>query len=263
MKNFKKNISLTAFFTLLISSNTFAMDKKEDNEPKKKKTSKTKRFQNWVATAGNIILGKEPAPQEKILALQETSFVNLPADMQFKIINALQTTADSSSFMQVAQALSTLARTNKQLNNLINNPNFCLKLIKYYARMFEANDATICSLLRIQAAKTRLAIQNSLINDICTNKDPDQMRFRELVALGIDPYFTDALGGYTPAEECIINYNITGLGLLLSIGVDPEFVGQNGMYLYDLAASRPNRDLARKMMQVLDDAIQKKHALKN
>lgn len=238
------------------------MDRPEDSKPKKKKTSKTKRFQDWVAKAGNIILGKEPAPQENIPALQGTSFVDLPADMQFKIADALRTTSNASSFMQVSAALSTLARINKQLNALINDSTFCLTLIKHYARMFETNDSNIGSLLRTQGAKTRLAIQNSLINDICTNDNPDTLRFKELAALGFDPYFTDVFG-YTPAEQCILHYNVDGLAMLLSIGVDPEFAGKNGISLFDLAASGLNRDLARKVMQVLDDAITKKHALEN
>jgi len=250
-----------AYALLITSVDTQAMDKLKDNKPKKTKPSKTQRLHNWVVSAGNIILGKTPVQSlEKgdSLALEKTSFAQLPAEIQFNIIDALRTTSEKNSLNQVAKALRRLALINKELHNLINNPQFCLNVIKHYARIFETNDAIICAQLSIPATKTRLAIQDALINDICTNDNPDTLRFKELMGLGFDPYFTDSLGD-TPAEICIRNYNLRGLEMLLSIGVDPEFVGKNGMRLYDLASSRPNRKFAREMAEVLDRAIDEKH----
>jgi hypothetical protein len=245
---------------LLIGSCALSMDKPKDKKPKQKKST-TRRIRTWIETAGNIMLGREPVQAIQEPAIQ-TSFAILPADIQFTIVDNLRTTSEAASFRQIAKALSTLERTEKHLYKLINDPTFCLRLIKYYAKMFNAHDTMICSFLNTQAAKTRLAIQDSFIREICTNNNPDTLRFRELVALGFDSYFTD-LNGNTPIELCIRHYNTEGLKMLLSIGVNPEFVGNNEMTLYDLAASRSNRELATPMTQLLNDAIQKKHNLNN
>lgn len=244
---------------LTISAIVQPMDK-----PKKKKPSKTKLVANWVRTAGNIILGN--APVEKIqqpeqgnpLAMQEAPFAKLPAEIRFTIIDNLRTAVDAKSLMQVANAIKTLSHTNKQLNNMFNEPNFCLALIKHYAKVFETNDTMTCALLRTSGTKKRLFIQNTLIKDICENTNPDRSQFEKLITLGFDPYFTD-VNDDTPAELCIRNYNLAGLEMLLNAGVDPEFIGKNGISLYDLAANRPNRKLALPMIELLDLAIYNKN----
>ena len=262
----KKIISYFFAYTLLTASLTIqSMDTSETSKPKNKKPSKAKRLQNWVATAGNIILGKTP-PQEmeqftpkKTLTMEETPFGKLPTEIQSVIIDALKTTSEAKNLTQAMQAIKTLASTSQQLNKIINDPTFCLNLIKRYAKAFEINDATVCNMLSTQGAKTRLTIQYSLINDICTNFTPNSiLLFDELIAEGIDPYFTDFYDN-TPAELCIQNYNVKGLIMLLALGVDPEFVGKNGMSLYDLAASRPNREHAHSMLRALNRAIDEKY----
>lgn len=236
----------TAVF-LLTSMTAQSMDKKP---------SKTKRMKNIMRTASNIILGRQIEQNNPIV--YDLSLSGFPADIQRTIMNHLTTISETNSLTDVAKALRALTQVNKEFNALINNPIFFSTLMKRYAKIFKKTDSDICNIIKTQAAKTRLAIQASFENDICINPDADNSRFQTLVNSGFDPYFTNH-NNDTPAEICIRNYNVNGLKMLLDFGVDPEFIGNNGISLYDLASSRPSFELKSPMVELLNEAIDNKN----
>jgi hypothetical protein len=65
----------------------------------------------------------------------------------------------ASTLETAANAINSLANVNKQLSTLINNPTFCLTLIKRLALRFDCSHETATIVLQTQEAKNRLKIQ--------------------------------------------------------------------------------------------------------
>jgi hypothetical protein len=189
----KKISSLVALFVL---TTTFNSHKTYTMAPEQSKNL------SWVALAGGVILGGVIAYKKFLSHIHEqtTEFSNLPLEIQYLIIDLLAKDSTATSLEEAAQTINSLAQVNHDLNNLINNSHFCLRIIKHLAKQFDCSDTTAAKTLKTKEAKERLKLQKLL--DIChhvSTKDQANAQVKELIKAGIDISFsvklnTDAIG---------------------------------------------------------------------
>jgi hypothetical protein len=117
----------------------------------------------WVAAVGAILLGASTI--RDLLQTPETSpfsFTELSEDMQNEIITLLSLNTTADTLEDAAYTIRALSRVNKKLNQKINNPAFCLQLIKSLSEKFECSNMDACKALQTKAAKERETLQNRL-----------------------------------------------------------------------------------------------------
>ena len=125
--------------------------------------------------------GQEPFP-----------FSELSPEMQMYVIKLIARTMQASSLAEAAQEINSLARTNHELMGIINDPLFCLKIIKKLSKRFNVDDADAAKALATKEAKRRFAIQQSFIN-LCMSPESFeiiQSQLELLLAQGLDLEFT-------------------------------------------------------------------------
>ncbi len=165
MKISKKLLAVGLF--LAIAGTAQAMDQKP---------SWKKRAQ-WVTAVGEVALGLKPVsilmakkstkPSEfsmDLPTLEPKEFTDLPKDMQNQIIGILLAGQNASSLEEASQTINSLARINKELNALINDPTFCLQTIKHLAKKFDLDELKVTKKLYIDQAKKINAIYYGLVN---------------------------------------------------------------------------------------------------
>jgi len=214
----------------------------------------------WAAIAGNIILGKAPIEYVNQLISPDQEFNKLLPETRRNLITALSTSSNTTSLKQASDAINSLIQNSPYLDNVINDSDFCFSLIKYYSKRFNTNDETVCKALNTPCTLNRLAFQDSFMRDICINHQPSTSTLKTYSLSGIDLYFTDS-NNQTPAELCISLNNSEGLKMLLREGFDPEYVGLDGLSLYNQAVSltsMPQTSDVRTIIRVLDLAIEEK-----
>jgi hypothetical protein len=124
---------------------------------------------------GDIIL--DNANLNTLLLEPPFEFTELPKDMQNLIIQLLTLETTATSLKTAAYTINSLAQVNKELNNLINNPEFCLQIIKHLAQKFDCTDQEATASLQTPEAKRRLQIQNQL-KLFCENTSPVKIFFK-------------------------------------------------------------------------------------
>jgi hypothetical protein len=243
----KKN-NLSFFFLLtIIGCNTWSMDEKP-----------VKKIRRWVNFVGAILLGEIPVRQLTIPeTAHESGFSSLPHEIQKQIIMLLTTNAGAESLEGAAKAINSLAQVNKQLNSLINDPIFCLHLIKYLSYNFQWNNETACLMLHTQEAKRRLSLQNEL-KELCSSSDPSPEKIDNLIAQGVDINFTYQ-GEWSPLMYSTANNNTLMIKTLLNAGVDPESISKHGLTPLLLATQLGG---APETIFIIKNAIKQKHAKK-
>lgn len=183
-KGFFMNISKKSniFITLLLIALTFNTYSMENQDPKKT---------GWVALAGGVLVGgvvayrqflsyvqAEPIPTEQTGPINPFNFLELPQDVQKIIIALLAENSAATSLQAAAQTINSLAQTDKYLHQLINDPQFCLKLIKHLAETFDCSDEIAAKALQTQEAKHRLNMQKQF-ETLFLKKDFGQTEFDE------------------------------------------------------------------------------------
>src|SRR5579872_4024263 len=98
----------------------------------------------WVVLAGAAILGGYTAYQQFLSYIhgeptEPFSFTDLPQDIQQTIISLLTINSTAKTLQEAAQTINALAKTNKYLNELINDPKFCLQIIKHLSKQFDCS----------------------------------------------------------------------------------------------------------------------------
>src|SRR5947207_2144726 len=125
-----KMIKRTSLFcALLLLTATFNPHKTHTMEPT-----------TWVALAGATILGGYAAYKQFLSYIHsqpKDPFTSLLPEIQQEIIGLLATTSTAQTLEEAARNISNLALVNTQLNAFINNPQFCLKIIKHLAETFD------------------------------------------------------------------------------------------------------------------------------
>src|SRR5579862_179235 len=246
MKIIKKTNLLYALLLFTAMFNTHKTHTMEPIEPRKL---------GWVALAGATILGgyvayrqflsyiHEEQEQPITYATQEPiepfPFIELPEDVQNTIINLLTINVSAKTLKEAAQTINTLAQVNKELNTLINNPDFCLKIIKSLSQKFNCSDAQAAARLKTQEAQNRLSIQKKF-SDMCLLYTFDEQKFNllyEKYKEYVDLNFTSSfmlhdLGGNvitgTLLMQAASRDNCSVIQILLNYGADITKTNLNG-----------------------------------
>ncbi|HEX4069500.1 MAG TPA: ankyrin repeat domain-containing protein [Candidatus Babeliales bacterium] len=117
----------------------------------------------WLAYAGSTLLNGYTGFKQFLTNITTTNstfpFGNLPTDVQTEIIQLLASSCTDKTLEESTQTINALARTNKYLNNLINDPQFNLELIKSRAKQFNVADMKVARELHTKASKKQLKIQ--------------------------------------------------------------------------------------------------------
>lgn len=228
MKTITKNTALITFLLFTTSFNTWSMNE---------------RPSNWLLITGGVLLGAATVKmlwQEPNLLLQPSEllepsepiqpfpFTELPKEIQDQIIELLSIYTTATSLKDAARTINALAQVNKKLNQKINTPVFCLKLIKHLAMKFECSDEEVADILQTQEAKRRLTLQDELYEICSTPADtminPNLPSIKILCDEGVDLNFTYATKKpklvYTPLMLTILTKNTHIMDTLLNIGKD-------------------------------------------
>ncbi len=152
------------FYALLLLSTTFNTHKTHAMEPEDVKKV------GWVALAGAAIVGGYAAYQQFLSYIHTEpeqpidpfNFTGLPKDVQNTIISLLTINTSAKTLQEAAQAINRLAQVNKELNTLINDPQFCLQIIKQLSQKFNCSNITATQTLQTKEAKNRLKLQKDL-----------------------------------------------------------------------------------------------------
>jgi ankyrin repeat protein len=191
MMSDKKKIFFITFILLSIG-NILSMEPVE----KKPKKSKTRRVQTFMSTLGHNIVGvfSGQNPQQRNLAIQELqqspSFFNdLPEDTRNHIVALLIQGATAETLEVAARTINALAQVNHQFNELFNNHDYCLKIIKNLSQRFNLPNFTVCSALQTQQARIQLKLQTDFLK-MCQHARPQEITFTTLCSKGLDIEFT-------------------------------------------------------------------------
>jgi hypothetical protein len=112
----------------------------------------------WVDIVGLIL--NDNAPMK--LLLTNFKFNELFPELRKQIIFSLSSYTTAKSLKEAAFTINSLAQVDKEINQLINDPQFCLKNIKYLAQKFKKSDETVANILQTKAAKERSVLQKNL-----------------------------------------------------------------------------------------------------
>jgi len=152
-----------------------------------------RRALDYVNFVGRIILGD--LPQKNISELShQTEFMNLPKEMQHYIIGLLITISSADNIDEATEAIRALTRVNHALHDLINEPKFCLKLIKSLAKKLDIADEEAAKKLQILEAQRRLKLQQEFLKSIYSlkNKTNEEVEntLNDFIKRGADVNFT-------------------------------------------------------------------------
>jgi len=180
----KKNNSFLLLLTLCVIFNAHSMDR-------------DKFLAGWATLVGSVILGTAVLKQLWQTPPLEPSapfaFSGLPQDMQNKIIEFLSIYSTAESLSGATRMINSLAQVNTELNAKINDPAFCLQIIKHLSRKFNCSDMDVCLALQTHAAKQLLVLQQQLYN-LCTNTEMSlydlQEHLIDICVKGVDLEFT-------------------------------------------------------------------------
>ena len=260
MKTIKKTNAFIAALLFTTTFNTYSMK----NKP---------IFPTWATIVGSVLLG---AVAIKMLWQSEPSepfeFITLPPEMQDRIIQLLSLNTTASTFKEAAFTINSLAQVNHELNELINDPQCCLKLIKSLAKKFNCSHEKVCQTLQTKEAKRLWEVQSILYDLLVTTFDesgffplPKPLHIKgfniELLCnLGADLEFIydGPIEEVTPLMLASINevesYNISSL---LAKGANINTTNKNGKTALMLAAQSRNFDAINRLCKSITLDINK------
>ena len=258
MKIIKKTNSIIALVLLATTFNSYSMKRPISPHQEKKQILGQAQLPSgeWVDIVGLVLSNDAPMK----LLLTNFDFTQLPKDIQHEIIYLLSIETTATSLDSAAITINSLAQVNKELNELINDPKFCLKIIKHLAQKFECSDMKAAKALKTKEAKRRFELQDKLY-DLCTN-DTSLTEitpyFELLRQQGIDlnfTYFSEFCNGATPlilvvTEDYEDNYTQSELiKFLIMQGADINATNNDG----DTVLMHAARLLKEKIIKLLTE----------
>ena len=201
----------------------------------------------WVDIVGLIL--NQNAPMK--LLLTNFKFNELFPELRKHIIFFLSSYTNAKSLKKAAFTINSLAQVDKEINQLINDPHFCLKNIKYLAQKFKQSDEKVAKILQTKAAKERSALQNKLYYLMLKVEQQSQELIDTLNLLceqGIDLNYiynipddiwtTEDIPcpGMTALMTAVENNNLTHLKALLAKGANINGTNQCGRTALMIAA---------------------------
>jgi len=136
----------------------------------------------WVGTVGAILL--DEAHIKDLL-----QFTDLPPEILERIIYLLSANEGAQFLEEAAKDINSLALVNKDLNEFINHPSFCLHLIKHISQKFHCTDEEVAVSLQTKEAQRRFELQSKLFEE-CVIKEFNIEILEELLKEGADINFT-------------------------------------------------------------------------
>lgn len=223
----KRSHCITLLF-ITFALNTHAMAP-EDNNPNK----------TWISFAADVILYSADAYREFLSYIHsaptptvqtpKSRFELLPKEMQQTIIFSLSERTKATTLKDAAHAISTLARVNQHLNQLINDPAFCLQIIKQLAQQFDCSDETAAAALQTQEAKKRLKLQKQCEELFIADKFNEKL-FNQL-------YKQNTYIDLNEQRKHYIDLNFT-----YSYSKDSKLDTQNTLLIIAVGGTRSNKD---------------------
>ena len=215
MKMTKKFSSLTALLLLATTFNAHSMKRKLSSEELK-------------GVIGQVLVGDAPIKE----LLNNFDFKELPPEMQYTFIQLLSSDIAATSLKEAADTITSLSLADKELNELINEPQFCLRLIKNLAYKFNLADDEVIEAFHIPEAQRRLEVQNKFYT-ICY--ELFQGKIIDFNTEGIDVDFTyEAWDGYTALMMAAIKNNCPMIQLLLKNGANinkADYIGNPALMI--------------------------------
>ena len=114
----------------------------------------------WASVVGSILLGAStlrdllPSTHKQVLT-ESSNFIQLPKEIRNEIIKLVSLNNTAPSLEYAAKTINALSLVNKDLNETINDPIFCLKLIKHLSIKFDRANMDVCKILPKRAAHDR------------------------------------------------------------------------------------------------------------
>lgn len=202
--------------------------KKTSLEKIEKKKKENLHIPKWARDAGNFLLGRSPE-SNLITIATESPFKNFQKDIQHKILDLLQQARVAQNLPNTTRILNTLAQTDKSLNHLINDPNYCLQTIKYLSEKFNCSNYHAGIYLQTKQAKEQSRIQKQLL-DLCQEKNPNEWLFVLLCNQGADLYFTYSYKNKTLTPLMIaMENNSNMIHYLIDVGVSVNHASKDGL----------------------------------
>lgn len=163
----KKFASLMTLTLLAATFNGYGMKRILEIDPQTKPVFAQAQLPTgeWVDIVGLIL--NQNAPMR--LLLENFYFKELPEDVQAHIIQLLSLSTTATTLQEAAYTIKSLSLTDKRLNELINNPHFCLQLIKNLAHRFKCSDFQAATTLNTPEAQQRLLLQKLFLNAVDQN----------------------------------------------------------------------------------------------
>ncbi|HEX4068527.1 MAG TPA: ankyrin repeat domain-containing protein [Candidatus Babeliales bacterium] len=252
----KKNKCFIALLLIAFTCNVFSMEPLESEE------AQTAREESGIDDNLNIYMNEVLFGKKS----HSTWFLEkLPLDVQQQITNLLTVYDIADSLTICAQITNSLTQVNKELNEIINNPHFCLELIKHLSKRFNCSNSEVANTLKTKEARRRFMLQMDLYN-ICNEtrfntKDYYLQTLQSLCDQGVDLEFTynmllshfQNLGTFpTPLMIASIHQNHTMMHCLIQIGSEVNQKTHNGKTALMLLPTFKN--MSRNTLKILLDA---------
>lgn len=215
---------------------------------------------NKAVAIGRVILGTT--------SQQSLSTEDLPAEIMF-LIN----TATNGTLNEAGKAVNALARVNRDLNDLINNPEYNKALIEHFVKKFNTGSFDVCLALQTQAAKLYYVNNRTSWGDTMlmkeafpqkgTVRDPRALSFEQILqvpGLIVDIKDEDGNTALIHLLAAINKYRNNAqqlallknrLILLLNKGADPEVQNLNGITPAQLAKDLKDEDVIKAIGQAI------------
>ncbi len=191
-------------------------------------------------------------------------FADLPPEMQYYVVALMSVSSTAKSLQEATDTISALAVTNENLNELLNDPTICLKIIKNLAKQFGCSDQEAAEALGTQEAKRRLDIQQQFF-DLCdqdvelfTQADFDDLYelYKKYVDFNFTYYVVFHHEGFNPEKIettllmlAIRAENCSLIKILLTLGANSNLANADGYTPLMVAVDTNNKDIVQCLLE--------------
>ena len=192
----------------------------------------TKRISSLIAALLLVAVGN-------IYSIDPFPFTELPKDMQNEIMIVMANNeirslpGEPASLKIAADKIRELTVSNKALNDIINRPEFTLKLIKNFAQAFHCDDDVVAKALGTRGAQERLKLQGELEGGLLFERLFKIDKFEALCKRGVDLEFV--LHGGTPLMTAVSEDVLSGVKALCNKGVNVNSINKKGLSALGMA----------------------------
>lgn len=150
---------LLTLFLAMVANTTKCMEPTKQSEwtwlsdlpTKPSKLSLLLTENRWLPMIAHIMLGIGNVEQ-LWQSGEGFEFTELPTDIQNKIIGLLTTGENGKTMLEATSTINALAQANKQLNELINDYQFSVQLVKHLTNKFNSTEEEVCLALHTKGA---------------------------------------------------------------------------------------------------------------